>query len=74
MSPPVDVTRPRSPIDLAVVEVVMLVLFIVLLAAWVIVSVVGFAVEGLMWIGIIGVVLFVGTAAIGAVRRKALHR
>lgn len=52
----------------------MLVLFIVLLAVWVIVSVVGFAVEGLMWIGIIGVVLFVGTAAIGAVRRKALHR
>ncbi len=74
MSPPVDVTRPRSPIGLAVVEVVMLVLFIVLLAAWVIVSVVGFAIEGLMWIGIIGVVLFVGTAAIGAVRRKALHR
>lgn len=52
----------------------MLVLFIVLLAVWVIVSVVGFAVEGLMWIGVIGVVLFVGTAAIGAVRRKALHR
>ncbi len=52
----------------------MLVLFIILLAVWVIVSVVGFAVEGLMWIGIIGVVLFVGTAAIGAVRRKALHR
>ncbi len=52
----------------------MLVLFIVLLAVWVIVSVVGFAVEGLMWIGIIGVVLFVGTAVIGAVRRKALHR
>lgn len=52
----------------------MLVLFIVLLAVWVIVSVVGFAVEGLMWIGIIGVVLFVGTAAIGAVRRRALHR
>lgn len=52
----------------------MLVLFIVLLAVWVVVSVIGFAVEGLMWIGIIGVVLFVGTAAIGAVRRKALHR
>ncbi|WP_157361811.1 hypothetical protein [Haloechinothrix halophila] len=55
-------------------EAIMLVLFIVLLAVWVIVSVVGFAVEGLMWIGIIGVVLFVGTAVIGAVRRKALHR
>lgn len=74
MSLPVDVKRPRSPVDLVVVEAVMLVLFIVLLAVWVIVSIVGFAVEGLMWIGIVGVVLFVGTAAIGAVRRKALHR
>ena len=52
----------------------MLVLVIVLLAAWLIVSIVGFAIEGLMWLGIVGVVLFVATAAIGAVRRKALRR
>ena len=52
----------------------MLVLIIVLLAAWLIVSVVGFALEGLLWLGIIGVVLFVGTAVIGAVRRKTLRR
>ncbi len=52
----------------------MLVLIVVLLAAWLIVSVIGFALEGLMWLGIVGVVLFVGTAVIGAVRRKAHHR
>jgi hypothetical protein len=52
----------------------MLVLIIVLLAAWLIVSIIGFALEGLMWLGIIGAVLFLGTAVIGAVRRKTLHR
>jgi hypothetical protein len=52
----------------------MLVLVIVLLAAWLILSVVGFAIEGLLWLGLIGVVLFVGTAAIGAIRRKSLRR
>ena len=50
-------------------ETDMLVLVIVLLAAWLILSVVGFVIEGLLWLGLIGVVLFVGTAAIGAIRR-----
>jgi hypothetical protein len=52
----------------------MLVLVIVLLAAWLILSVIGFAIKGLLWLGLIGVVLFVGTAAVGAVRRKSLRR
>jgi hypothetical protein len=52
----------------------MLVLVIVLLVAWLVISVIGFALEGLLWLGLIGVVLFVGTAAIGAVRRKSLRR
>lgn len=52
----------------------MLVLVIVLLAAWLIVSVLGFAISGLLWLGLIGVVLFIGTAAIGAVRRKSVRR
>ena len=52
----------------------MLVLIIVLLAAWLIVSIVGFALEGLMWLGIVGVVLFLSTAVIGVIRRKTLHR
>lgn len=52
----------------------MLVLVILLLVLWLILTVVGFAIEGLVWLGIIGIILFVGTAAIGVVRRKALHR
>jgi hypothetical protein len=52
----------------------MLILVLVLLVVWLIVSIVGFAMEGLMWLGIVGVVLFLGTAVIGAVRRKALRR
>lgn len=52
----------------------MLVLVIVLLVLWLILSVVGFAIKGLIWLAIIGVILFVGTAAVGFVRRKALRR
>ncbi|MGW7538893.1 hypothetical protein [Amycolatopsis sp. NPDC054798] len=52
----------------------MVVLLIVALVVWVIVAIVGFAVKGLLWLAIVGIVLFLGTAAIGAVRRKALHR
>jgi hypothetical protein len=52
----------------------MIVLVIVLLAAWLILSVIGFAIKGLLWLGLIGIVLFVGTVAIGAVRRKSLRR
>lgn len=52
----------------------MLILIIILLVLWLIATVVGFAFEGLMWLAIIGIVLFVGTAAIGFVRRKSLRR
>jgi hypothetical protein len=55
-------------------EVVMLVLLIVLLVLWLILAIVGFAIKGLLWLAIIGIVLFVGTAAIGVVRGKALRR
>ncbi|MGB3438609.1 MAG: hypothetical protein WBA97_07625 [Actinophytocola sp.] len=52
----------------------MLVLVIILLVAWLILSVIGFAIKGLLWLGLIGVVLFIGTVAVGAVRRRSLHR
>lgn len=52
----------------------MLVLVIILLVLWLILSIVGFALEGLMWLGIIGVVLFVGTATVGAIRRRTIRR
>lgn len=55
-------------------EVVMLILLIVLLVLWLVLTVVGFAVEGLVWLGIVGIVLFLGTGAIGFVRRKAINR
>jgi hypothetical protein len=52
----------------------MLVLLIVLLVLWLILAIVGFAIKGLLWLAIIGIVLFVGTAAIGVVRGRALRR
>jgi hypothetical protein len=52
----------------------MLILLIVLLMLWLILTIVGFAIDGLLWLAIVGIVLFVGTAAIGVVRRNALRR
>lgn len=52
----------------------MVVLIIVLLVLWLIAAVIGFAFKGLLWLAIIGIILFVGTAVIGFVRRKALRR
>lgn len=52
----------------------MLVLVIVLLVLWLLVAIVGFAFEGLIWLAIVGIVLFVGTSVIGVIRRKALRR
>lgn len=44
---------------------------IILLVAWVIVSIVGFVFEGLVWIAAIGIVLFVGTLLFGFIRERA---
>lgn len=52
----------------------MLILIIVLLVLWLVTAVIGFAFEGLVWLAIIGIVLFVGTAAVGVIRRKAHRR
>ncbi len=52
----------------------MVVLIIVLLVLWLVATVVGFAFKGLFWLAVIGIILFVGTAAIGLVQRKALRR
>ena len=43
---------------------------IILLVAWAIVAVVGFAIEGLLWIAIIGIILFVGTILFGIIRNR----
>ena len=39
---------------------------IVLLVVWVVLSIVGFAFEGLFWLGLIGIVLFASTAVVVA--------
>ncbi|SDE32888.1 hypothetical protein [Glycomyces harbinensis] len=49
----------------------MLTVILILLVAWAILAIVGFALEGLLWLAIIGVVLFVGTVIFGFIRRKA---
>jgi len=45
-----------------------------LLVIWLVVSVLGFVIKGLVWLAIIGLVLFVGTAVVGGVRRRAITR
>lgn len=48
----------------------------ILLIVWLALSVLGAVVKGLFWLAIVGVVLFVGTAAYGALKarsRKELH-
>lgn len=54
-------------------EVVMLILFVVLMVLWLILAIVGIAIDGLLWLGIIGIILFLGTAVIGGLRRRALR-
>ena len=45
-------------------------LIVALLVIWLILSILGFVVKGLLWLAIIGLVLFVATAAWGWVKRK----
>ncbi|WP_200847205.1 hypothetical protein [Microbacterium sp. 18062] len=47
---------------------------VILLVVWAILSVVGFVFEGLLWLAIIGIILFIGTLAVGLIqnaRRKS---
>jgi hypothetical protein len=46
-------------------------LIVFLLVLWVVLSVVGFAVKGLFWLAIIGIILFVVTGIFGYIRRGA---
>ena len=46
-------------------------LIIGLLVIWLVLSIVGFAVKGLIWLAIIGLVLFVATGVWGWVKRKS---
>jgi hypothetical protein len=48
----------------------MLGLLALLLIAWLVISVLGFIIHGLVWLAIIGIVLFLATAAFGWTRRN----
>lgn len=43
----------------------------ILIIVWVVLAIVGIAIEGLLWLAIIGIVLFIGTIVFGLIRRKA---
>jgi hypothetical protein len=49
-------------------------LIIGLLVLWLVLAVLGFVVKSLFWLAIVGIVLFVATAAIGAARRGRVPR
>lgn len=44
---------------------------LILLVVWAVLSIVGFVFEGLLWLAIIGIVLFVGTLIFGLLRQRA---
>jgi hypothetical protein len=46
-------------------------LVVVLLVLWLLLAIVGFAIKGLLWLALIGLVLFVGTGIVGWIRRRA---
>lgn len=45
-------------------------IIVILLIAWAVLSVVGFAIKGLFWLAIIGIILFIGTVIFGLVRQR----
>lgn len=49
----------------------MLGVIVVLLVVWLALAVLGAVIEGLFWLTIVGTVLFLATAAYGAVMRRA---
>jgi hypothetical protein len=46
-------------------------LIVALLVVWLVLVVIGFAVKALFWLAIVGIVLFVATGVVGAIRRRA---
>lgn len=58
----------------AAYRVTMWTVLVILLVAWAVLSVVGFAIEGLLWLAIIGIILFAGTLIFGFVRNRSRKR
>jgi uncharacterized membrane protein len=49
----------------------MLAFLAILLVVWLVLAVLGFVIKGLFWLAIVGILLFLGTAAYGAAKRRA---
>jgi hypothetical protein len=49
----------------------MVILVVVLLVLWAILAVLGFAIKGLFWLAVIGIILFLGTLIVGLIRRRS---
>ena len=49
-------------------------MIVILLVVWAILSVVGFVFKGLLWLAVIGIVLFVGTLLVGIIRQRVGRR
>lgn len=49
-------------------------ILVAVLIIWAVLAVLGFVIKGLFWLAIIGIVLFVATAAVGAAKRSSLRR
>ncbi|MDQ1136146.1 fatty acid desaturase [Microbacterium sp. SORGH_AS 1204] len=47
---------------------------VILLVAWAVLTIVGFTFEGLLWLAIIGIVLFIGTLIFGLIRTRNARR
>jgi uncharacterized membrane protein len=46
----------------------------ILIIAWVLLAILGFVIEGLLWLAVVGIVLFIGTIVFGLIRRRAGRR
>lgn len=47
---------------------------LVVLVIWLVLAVLGFVIKGLFWLAVVGIVLFLATAALGAARRSSVRR
>lgn len=47
---------------------------VILLVLWAVLAVVGFVFEGLLWLAVIGIILFAGTLVVGIIRQVARAR
>ncbi len=44
---------------------------VILLVVWAILAVVGFVFQGLLWLAIVGIILFLGTLVVGVIRQRS---